>query len=251
MTMFEQRTYIISAGRGALLRRLTPQDGQFLLASGWLSLCEPAFGEAVLARCRLQSVEAGEVLFHPGDPSSGIYGVVSGTFATSVVVREFGPSLSHLMLPGAWFGEAAYVGKPRTIGIHATRGARLAFLPMREIQALVAEDWRRWTSFAKLGSLTSQLAIGSAYDLMLRDPRQRCAATLLRLAGLRHAPPLQRKTAELDVTHSDLAHMTNLSRNSVAKILRDLRASGCLDWSYRQITIHDPARLGALLEGAD
>lgn len=218
------------------------------MMAGWLSMCEPAFAEVVLDRGRIQVLEAGDPLFHPGDPSTGIFGLLSGALAVSFVVPEFGPTVSHIMLPGAWFGETAYVRMPHITGVQATRPTRAVFLAMRDIDALVADEPRRWTGFAQLAVLNGQLAMGAAYDLMLRDPLQRCAATLLRLAGLRHGPPLVTGQVALDITQSDLAHMTNLSRNSVGAILRTLRERQCVDVDYRQLLITDPSRLKALLD---
>lgn len=231
----------------SLVIRMTDDDRQLLLNAGWLGLCDPPLAEAVLRYCRLRVMEAGEVLFHPGDPAHGIFGTLSGAFAVSIVVPESGPSVSHILLPGAWFGETAFVRRTRIVGVHATRPTRAVFLATRDIEALVAEDPRRWTSFTLLALLNSQIAIGSGYDLMLREPLQRCAATLLRLAGLRHSPPLIPVPLELDITQADLAHMTNLSRNSVGAILRILRDRNCVDVDYRQLVITDPARLREVL----
>jgi CRP/FNR family cyclic AMP-dependent transcriptional regulator len=218
-----------------------------MMMAGWLSLCEPAFCEAVLERGRIQVLEAGDPLFHAGDPATGIFGLRSGALAMSFLGPEFGPSVSHIVLPGAWFGEAAYVRMANITGVRATRPSRAVILPMRDIEALVAEEPRRWIGFATLAVLNGQLAMGAAYDLMLRDPLQRCAATLLRLAGLRHGPPLTTGEVELDITQSDFAHMTNLSRNSVGAILRVLRERQCIDVDYRQLLITDPAQLKSLL----
>lgn len=236
------------AAKSVAVIRLTGDDRQLLLRAGWLGLCEPPFAEAVLKRCRLQVLEAGEVLFHPGDPSHGIFGTLGGAFAVSVAVPEFGPSFSHIMLPGSWFGETALVRRPRIVGVHATRPTRAVFLARRDIEALVAEDPRRWAAFTLIPVLNNQLAIGAGYDLTLREPLQRCAATLLRLAGLRHGPPLIPVPLELDITQAELAHMTNLSRNSIGAILRILRERNCVDVDYRQLVITDPDALRAILD---
>lgn len=221
------------------------------MRAGWLSSCEPSFAEAILDRLRVQVLEAGEPLYHPGDLAIGIYGVLSGSFAASFGVAEFGPTLSHLHLPGAWFGESAYLRQPRVMGVHATRTARIAILFNRDIDSVIIAEPRRWAYFASLAVLNGQLAMGAAYDLMLRDPQARCVATLLRLAGYRHAPPREEVPVELDITQAELAHMTNLSRNSVGAILRLLRERNCVDMDYRQLLITDPAILRQQLTGAD
>ena len=229
------------------VKPLTGEDTRILKTAGWLSLCEPAFVDAVLGKTRIQVLEAGEHLYRPGDPSNGIYGLLSGAFAVSFVVPESGPTVSHIILPGAWFGETAFARKPRNTGVHAMRATRAVVLPMRDIDALVQEEPRRWTGFVQLAILNGQLAMGAAYDLMLRNPLQRCAATLLRLAGLRHGQPLVEGPVELDISQADLAHMTNLSRNSVGALLRVLRDQQCVDVDYRQLMITDPRRLKTLL----
>ncbi len=67
---------------------------------GWLSLCEPAFAEVVLGKTRIQVLEAGDPLFHPGDQSTGIFGLLSVAVAVSFVVPEFGPLSGHLAAAG-------------------------------------------------------------------------------------------------------------------------------------------------------
>lgn len=222
------------------VNRLTTDDMRLLMTRGWLSLCEPSFAEALLGRGRVQVLEMSEPLFHPGDPSTGIFGVLSGGLGVSFVVPEFGPSVAHHVLPGAWFGEMALVRRVRTVGVQATRLSRVAFVAIRDIEALVREEPRWWSSMALLAVLNGQLAMGVAYDLMLRDPQQRCVATLLRLAGFRHGTPRPMGPVELDITQADLAHMTNMSRNSIGAILRGLRESKLIEVDYGQLIILDP-----------
>jgi CRP/FNR family transcriptional regulator, cyclic AMP receptor protein len=227
--------------------RLDPDDRRLLFGSGWLSACPPAFGEAVVQRCRVQSLDPGETLYRAGDPSDAVVAVLSGAIALSVHVPEFGPTVSHVMLPGAWFGEVAYIELPRAISVHATRPTRVAMLSRRDIDEIIREDTSRWVSFSRLAILNGLLAVGAAYDLMQRDPRRRCIATLLRLAGARHGLAEPAGRVEIDITQSDLAHMANLSRNTVAAILKELRQARCIEWEYRRLLITDIARLKALL----
>jgi CRP/FNR family transcriptional regulator, cyclic AMP receptor protein len=229
------------------VNRLTIDDMRFLRSRGWLSLCEAAFAEALLGKCRVHVLEAGDTLFHPGDPSTGLYGILSGSVGVSIVVPEFGPTLAHLMLPGAWFGETALVRRVRASGVRATRATRVVFIAMRDTEALVAQDARRWPALALIAVLNGQLAMGAAYDLMLRDPQQRCAATLLRLGGFRHGVPRPMSPVQLDITQSDLAQMTNLSRNSVGAILRVLKTRDCIDVDYGQLLITNPEKLAQVL----
>lgn len=237
----------IQLGKARPVHRLNMDEKRLLLSLGWLSLCPPSFGEAVLSRLRIRLLKEGETLYHPRDPSEGLVAVVSGALAVSVVVPEFGPTISHVMLPGAWFGEAAITGQPRTIGVHATRPSRVGILAMPDVRAIVTEHPDAWTEFTRLAILNGQLAIGAGYDMMMLDPRRRCAATLLRLAGLRHMPPLSGAPVEIDITQADLAHMACMSRNTAARILKELRESGCIALGYGNMSVLNPSALLRIL----
>lgn len=226
-------------------RRMTRQNttaSEFLASAGWLSQTSSDFSAAVLRRCRHTQFEAGEVVYAPGEAATGLYGLASGGAAIAVVAAELGPTVAHFMQPGAWFGENAYSGALRVLGIKTTRRSELFFLSVADINEIVEADWRQWSSFARLSVINSSLAMGAAYDLMIRDPRKRCMATLLRLAGWRHSD-LRPSRPEIDISQSDLAHMANLSRNMVGTILQPLRKMNLIDWDYRKVVILQPESL--------
>lgn len=118
---------------------------------------------------------------------------------------------------------------------------------MPDVRATVTEHPEAWTEFTRLAILNGQLAIGAGYDLMMLDPRRRCAATLLRLAGLRHMPPLSGAPVEIDITQADLAHMACMSRNTAARILKGLRESRCIALGYGNMSVLDPSALLRIL----
>lgn len=237
--------WIISSLYLGIGRRMTRQDtiaSGFLASAGWLSQTSSDFSATVLRRCRHTEFEPDQVVFTPGEAATGLYGLASGGAAISVVAAELGPTVAHFMQPGAWFGENAYSGEIRVLGMKTTRRSELVFLSVADINEIVKADWRQWSSFARLSVINSSLAMGAAYDLMIRDPRKRCMATLLRLAGWRHSD-LRPSRPEIDISQSDLAHMSNLSRNTVGTILQPLRKMNLVDWDYRKVVILEPESL--------
>ena len=57
---------------------ITPERLAVLNQSEWFRGLDPAFQEAVLRSSRVITVAAGESVFDRGDPSDGIYCVISG-----------------------------------------------------------------------------------------------------------------------------------------------------------------------------
>ena len=60
-----------------------------VLKRGWLAHQAPDFQRAVLQKAQLVSLRACEYLFHAGDATGGVYGVVSG--GVGVLIPGLGP----------------------------------------------------------------------------------------------------------------------------------------------------------------
>lgn len=216
---------------------------------GWLAFTPPEFSRSVLERCRSVNFDAGENVYMAGEDSTGLFGLQDGGARVELIGQSIGPVIAHYMQPGMWFGGNAIVRKERTIGLMATRSSTFAFLPAREIQQIVRDNPDWWREFAKLQSYNMQLAIGSSLDLMIRNPRKRIAATLLRLAGLRHASGLAHPPhPEIDITQNEIAHTANLARNSAGKFLHEFADLGFVEGNYRRVVVLSPSGLARLVD---
>jgi CRP-like cAMP-binding protein len=121
----------------------------------------------------------------------------------------------------------------------------LLHLPIAEFEAIAAEDPQAWRWLAVLPIQQTVLATGVAEDLMIRDPRRRLLATLLRLAALR-GPFAGTEPQDVMVSQEDLASIVNLSRTAVGLMLRALEAEGLVGRRYSRIRIADPAAASRL-----
>jgi CRP-like cAMP-binding protein len=98
--------------------------------------------------------------------------------------------------------------------------------------------------FRNIASIFARLTIVVG-DGQIRDGRERCIATLLRLSDDR----LQGIVPErLPIGQQDLAGMANLSRQKAGEVLRDLERNGLIELGYRWIAIRDRKRLLALID---
>ncbi|MEE4108807.1 MAG: Crp/Fnr family transcriptional regulator [Halieaceae bacterium] len=221
---------------------------ELLRRRGWLTHLPEDLREQVLARCRLlPPYERGQQLLRFGDPASGIYGIVSGSFSIRLSPSEHGQQVAHLYTAGAWVGELAYcLDRPRVTSLTATRQSRTVFLRRTDLVALTAREPTLWRWLALCLAQNTQIALCAIDDMTLRPPRHRLIATLLRLAGLRPEPNGEGAT-ELDLTQAELASVTNMSRTAVGEQLRRLEHEGLLLCRYGRITLADPAALHRLL----
>ena len=130
----------------------------------------------------------------------------------------------------------------------AIQASTLACLSLADCHAILREDGARWRWIALLSATTSELAIGLAGDLLLRDPQKRVIATLLRLAGLRGSALVPAMSAPINLSQEKLGQLVNLSRTVVSGILRDLEKQGYIEIQYRGILVSNQAALSSLLQ---
>lgn len=222
-----------------------------LAKSPWLSSFSPDLRDKFLAKTRLlPPFERGQRVYHAGDKPDGIYGVVSGYLGFEIAVDEDGPNLAHHLRPGNWFGELAHIlNNPRRISIYAIEPSQCIRIGARELTSLLKTEPLLWKHLAIMLGEGCVLALNVIHDLLQRVPRKRMASTLLRLAGLRYQEQQGDQPLILKLTHEQLAHMSNLSRGSVAQALNELEQLGYLKYTYGHVHLLDPEGLRAWLKG--
>jgi CRP/FNR family transcriptional regulator, cyclic AMP receptor protein len=218
------------------------------LTTRWLSQADPAIRQSLLDAGTLHHFVDGELIFAFEQQQTCLWGVVSGSLRIFVAMSEQDPKLAHCAGPGFWFGEAPVItGQTRAMQAVAGGPATLCAIDRGSIGKLAGQSADLWREVASLCVLNQLAAIGAAEDLMMRSPRKRLVATLLRMSGWRHgfqaAPPL----TAVPMTQLELAEVSSLSRSSAAAIMRELAERGLVRTEYRSIVILDAAGLSQLL----
>ncbi|MCA3573955.1 MAG: Crp/Fnr family transcriptional regulator [Aestuariivirga sp.] len=220
--------------------------------TGWLSRTPEEFSSRLLQNCKLLSFPADQLVYDIDDPPGGVYGLAAGRVGVWIAPQERGPYLGHLMRPGQWFGVVSgAMRQSRAIGLRTVRPSQILLLPMVNLDALVNKDTKAWRYFTGLAEMNSSIAMAAVDDLLIRNPARRCAAVLLRLAGLRNPVDKTPAVGDVDVTQEELAHLSNLSRSSVGTALRSFQRSGLVDLSYQGIFIRDATSLKAFVAEDD
>lgn len=154
----------------------------------------------------------------------------------------------HIVGPGYWFGELELLlNMPRLIEMKIAEPACLLRLRLKDLQSIAANFPEIWLSIAKLAVTNEALAIAAADDLMLREPKKRLAATLLRLTGLRSDFQGRPVLNPIPVTLLELSEAANLSRSVTATIMSDLSTDGAVKKGYKSVHINRPDFLTSML----
>jgi CRP-like cAMP-binding protein len=231
------------------LTRSEIESGQRVLQSiGWLSHCEETFREIIIAECQWARVEHGYPIARGGDVTGGIYGVADGYIGLVPAIATPDAGLIHVAHAPFWFGLQPFVGSTgRQVTVLARTPCIVAHVNQQALSAVLKRHPEGWRMLLMQSVAQTGAAIQAMADLLLADRYRRLGAVLLRLAGARDpgspAHPVQ-------CSHEELSAMCNLSRSSVAGVLKQFEKDGLVVVAYRSIKVRDPERLRLMVDDA-
>ena len=239
------------AGGRALLKSEITAHSAFLLDQGWLAHCHRDFAESFIAHCSWRRVPAGAGIQYAGEFGGTVTGIARGNALLTTSLSSPDSPTMHIMSPGEWFGFIPiFMGGSRPNSIVARTDVVLASVSQAELEAFLAPRPEWWREVGKLGILSANLATGVAADMMIRESRRRCAASLLQIANCRHSDPSGSQPASTPLSQEELAAISNLSRTSISSILRDFEEAGLIKLGYRSFTLTQPHKLRDLVDNA-
>ncbi len=184
-----------------------------------------------------------QTLYHSGDAAQSVFRVRDGLVRITRMTPEGRVLTVRHLVPGDFFGEEAFMDGRREEIAEALTSAQIEAIDPAMINA------QDLMAITRSLSVQMQRSIDYQYHLQTGDLRQRVARYLLKLADT----PLARRDAHgrpvISATHELIAEGTASTRESVSKIITDLRADGFIASGYRSITLLDLEALQDTSEG--
>lgn len=225
-----------------------PERLQVLTRSdGWFGRAPRDFKGAILGAVDWRTCLAGEALYRVVDESGDVFGIVEGSID---ICSRFAPGenpLLHIGHEGLWFGVGPLLsGQRRRATVVARADTLLARLPSRAMRQLLTAE-PEWWRVLGTGALEYGDYFAAAYaDMLIPDSTRRCAATLLRITGLRPPRRARPDRASAVVTQAELAGLVNVSRTTLVQILQQLERDGHIEQGYRTLRVRDANALEAI-----
>jgi CRP/FNR family cyclic AMP-dependent transcriptional regulator len=219
---------------------------QILKATPLFAALDEAELDSLAARCAIQSIASGQMLFLEGEPCKGLYIVVTGRvriFKTSPNGREQvlaieGPGASVAELPV--FDGGAYPASGS-----ALEATEALFVSRAELRAICLE--KPEVSLKMLQVVGSRLRrlVGIIEELSFTTVRHRLISLLLREADAQGHRSDRGIVFALNTSHQELAARIGTVRELVSRNLARLQAQSFIEMNGREITILDRAGLEA------
>lgn len=196
------------------------------------------------SRKELLSFRKNEYLFHEGDPSGGVYFVLSGK--VKIVKNENQPThlILYLVKPGDVLGIHAVINEHcHTNSAVALTSTSVCFIPANEFRQIVNKDNQYKISVMQLLCTNIDLLENKFSGYGDRTTSQRFAGILLLLADTYGMTGKQ--ALKIELAADDLANMAGTTRVYLGKIISDFCNKKWISTKGNAITILDKNSLAA------
>lgn len=194
------------------------------------------------------NVAAGTLIYSPEEHGEVLFLLKEGRVRLYRLSPD-GKALTTAMIePGAVFGEMALLGQGMQDSFaEALADCALYVLSRRDVQEVLLADPRVSRRLLELVSRRLSATERKLEEFAFRNVPQRLASLLLQLA---HVPPGRSAgpvTLPARYTHQQLAEMIGTYRETVTKVLNDLRQQGLVRMEHGHIQLVDTAALQAMI----
>ncbi|NEX62869.1 Crp/Fnr family transcriptional regulator [Noviherbaspirillum galbum] len=225
-------------------------DKPALLRASWLEGFDAAVVRDAAACGTLRRVSDGELVHARGADADGFYTLARGSIRfTRTTADGHATTIAMLDAPN-WFGEISlFDGLPRTHDAHAAGDAMLLFHARTDFHRLLARHPAIYARFARTLCLRLRATFDLVEEAAVAPLAQRLARRLLELAHIR--PSIMNVTTtvrgrDVPLTQEELGHLLGMSRQTIAKQLRQWEHDGLVQARYGRISIKQPGVLTRL-----
>lgn len=225
------------------------QIRQILLLNPWFNQLPDGVIDKLVEQCKVKTLKKSQILHARNDTADGFYCVLDGRIRVSNVNSEGKEMVLTWLSKGAWFGEISlFDGLPRTHDAHADQDTSLLMLPNSAFQKLLKEQPQLYPHFMRLLCQRIRATFSLIDETGGLSLKGQLAKRLLLLCNGLSQTNAAEKISRVKISQESLAQMINSSRQTVNKLLNELKRENIITSAYGKIEILDFSQLEKLSE---
>ena len=198
----------------------------------------PEFIDFCIAHGRFRHYAPKQYLYFSNDEGNTVYFLVSGRIRL-YLMGEFSEKIIRVLSPPAFFPEIVLDGKPYPHAALCMEAAEVLVLDRQIlIHYIESNPSVLWIFYREL-ALDLRRSYRQIRNLSLGDARLRLGAKLFALAHVHGQPSLNGVLITLPLSATELAGMCSLARESVSRILGELKKIKIIAVERKTITVLD------------
>ncbi|MCR2804055.1 Crp/Fnr family transcriptional regulator [Paenibacillus soyae] len=192
----------------------------------------------------VRNVEKGTCLFWEGDPADKLYFVMHGRVRTTKT-SDSGRALTlYLHQKGDLLGQMdPFKESIHSFSAEVTEDAKVGVIQCKDLEVLLWQHGDLAVEFMKWMGLMHRLTQTKFRDLMMFGKTGALCSLLIRLGNSYGQEKNGKVYIDLKMNNTEMADMIGATRESVNRMLSDLKKEGVIDNVNGQFVIHDLAYL--------
>ncbi|GAB2700902.1 Crp/Fnr family transcriptional regulator [Paenibacillus thermoaerophilus] len=196
-----------------------------------------------------KKAEAGSCVVWEGDPTGKLYYIRSGRIKLIKTTEEGSKLCLSVLGAGDLFGELTLMGgSTYGYGAEAIEDTELGVIQEKDLEILLHRHGDLAVAFAKWMSLQHGITQSKFRDLLMFGKPGALASTLIRLANTYGVAKPDGIRIGFRLTHTELGEMIGATRESVNRMLSELKANGIVEVQNGYLTIRSLQGLKALCQ---
>ncbi|UOE93200.1 Crp/Fnr family transcriptional regulator [Alkalihalobacillus sp. LMS39] len=198
-----------------------------------------------------QSVQKGEVLFLESEEAKAVFFVNEGKIRLSKCTHEGKEIVLHIRKPGDLFAATSLFCKPNDTypaTAVALEPSVVSFIRKTDFEQVIMHSPQLTLPIFQIMSERLRLSQKTLRDVALFGQYEALAQTLLRLVQDYGKQNEHGFVIQLKLTHEELGGFFGATRESVNRMINQLKRDGILSMDHGYITIHDLPYLQQLFE---
>lgn len=191
-----------------------------------------------------KKAEKGTYLFWDGDPAEKLYFVIEGRVRISKALDNGRTLTLYLHQKGDLICQLdPFQDSLFSFNAEVTEASRIGIIQRKDLEILLLQHGELAIEFMKWMGLTHRLTQTKLRDLMMFGKTGALCSLLIRLANSYGIVKDQHIEIDLKINNSEMADMIGTARESVNRMLGDLRKENVIDYQEGHIVIKNLAYL--------
>lgn len=214
---------------------------QLKLSSPWDQL-PLTFWELCQLHSRVRHYSAKQYLFFSGEEANTVFFLLTGRVEL-LLTSEFTEKIFRVIQAPNFFPEVALDGKTYPYAALAVENSEVLVLDRTILLRYLQENPQALMPFYQSMALDLRRAYRQIKNVALGDARSRIGAKLFALGHVHGQPVEDGVLITIPLTTTELAGMCSLARESVSRILGELKDLKIIEMERKKITILDKVKL--------
>lgn len=232
------------------VHRYRPDTSVFGRSLGEFALFEdvaPSKLAPLEAATQRRLAERGRIVYLPGDPSSALYGIVSGRVKVSRLSNGGKELILDFFEPGHCFGEAGVIeDRPRETVAEVLEPASLLVMPGEAFRRLLVTEPPFLMKLTRLLGWRQRKLERRLLGAVTKSAPRRLAELLLELSASYGVRDARGTLLRIRLSQTSIGSLLGVSREIVNHTFSDLKRRGVIDVSRGRVIIQDSEALAEL-----